>query len=81
MVGECPTPPPRASPLVAERAFSGSDYWGLTRGEGRAGKKMTGICNMTTHTPSIEGVHLHRAPQKNTVRHVPLDSPPSLLAH
>ena len=35
--------PPGANPLVAERAFHTSDYWGRTGVAGRA-EEMTGIC-------------------------------------
>ena len=35
--------PPGANPLVAERAFPTSDYWGLT-GVARCAEEMTGIC-------------------------------------
>ena len=40
--GECLTRP-GAKPLVAERAFPTSDYWGRT-GVGRCAEEMTGIC-------------------------------------
>ena len=35
--------PPRANPLVAERAFTTSDYWGRT-GVARCAEEMTGMC-------------------------------------
>ena len=35
--------PPGANPLVAERAFPTSDYWGRT-GVARRAEEMTGIC-------------------------------------
>ena len=35
--------PPGANPLVAERAFPTSDYWGRT-GVARCAEEMTGIC-------------------------------------
>ena len=35
--------PPGANPLVAERAFPTSDYWGWT-GVARCAEEMTGIC-------------------------------------
>ena len=35
--------PPGANPVVAERAFPTSDYWGLTR-VARCAEEMTGIC-------------------------------------
>ena len=35
--------PPGANPLVAERAFPTSDYWGRT-GFARCAEEMTGIC-------------------------------------
>ena len=35
--------PPGANPLLAERAFPTSDYWGRT-GVAKSAEEMTGIC-------------------------------------
>ena len=51
--------PPGANPLVAERAFPTSDYWGRT-GVARRAEEMTGVCTRLRRPPrgpfSYQGV-------------------------